>query len=463
MPSSETSSVLQRDVHLRDLVDLAALQELCQSFASLYGVAVKIFDAGGDKLAEGKAPSGLCAYLFTFPRGRSQCTQLVSEIKTINVGTGQAAEPVCFSGNHYKIVPIEYDHEYLGKIVFGPYYPADMDRLPDELLEIDPRIDRQRLAEYAAQYRRLTKESASRIAENLARVLDVLLFTGYKSMLASSMHLEASTESYRELCEKNKRLQESLERLKELDRLKSNFLATISHELRTPLTSVIGYSEMLLDGLAGPLAPEQREYVATIMEKGDHLLQMITSILDVSKIESGQLKLAVSEVDLAEVVEEAVRTVVPLAGKKGQSLDLVVEGALPVMRVDRDKVRQILVNLLGNAVKFTPEDGKIEVRAGLSPTSHVPDEVDPFDPYAGQELRVRVTDTGIGIPADQHQKIFENFYQVDSSSTREYGGSGIGLSIAKSYAEAHGGRIIVESEVGKGSAFTVYLPIRWQP
>jgi two-component system sensor histidine kinase BarA len=463
MPASETGSVLERDVRLRDLVDPSALQELCESFASLYGIAVKIFDADGDKLADGKAPSGLCAYLFTFPRGRAQCAQVVGEIKTLRVDAGRAAEPVCFSGNHYQILPIVYNHEYLGKIVFGPYFPADLKRLPDELWEIDPRVDRQRLIEYAAQYRRLTHESARRIGENLSRVLDVLLFTGHKSLLASSMHLEASTESYRELCDKNRRLQESLERLKELDRLKSNFLATISHELRTPLTSVIGYSEMLLDGLAGPLAPEQREYVATIMEKGDHLLQMITSILDVSKIESGQLKLTLSEVNLAEVVEEAFRTVVPLASKKGQTLDLVVEGTLPVMQIDREKVRQILVNLLGNAVKFTPQNGKIELWAGLGPASQVPDETDPFDPFVGQEVRVRVTDTGIGIPGDQHQKIFENFYQVDSSSTREYGGAGIGLSIAKSYAEAHGGRITVESEVGEGSVFTVHLPIRWPP
>jgi signal transduction histidine kinase len=456
----EASSVLQRQLHLRDIVEVSALQDLCQSFANLYGVAVKIFDASGDKLVDAKAPSGLCAYVFTFPRGRTLCTKLVGEIKALSVEGRESAEPVCFTGNHYKIVPIQYDLEYLGKIVFGPYFPDSLAELPSELVQIDSRVDRKALEEHARTYRRLSSETVGRIVENMTKVIDVLLYTGYKSLLASSVHLEAITESYRELSEKNRRLQESLERLKELDRLKSNFLATVSHELRTPLTSVIGYSEMLLDGLAGDLAPEQREYVQTIMEKGENLLQMITSVLDVSKIESGQLKLALGETDLREVLEEAVRTVVPLAGKKRQSLDLTVESVLPVLSADRDKLRQVFVNLLGNAVKFTPEAGSIRVIADLvQAEKRSGGKEDLFDAYAGKEVRVRVIDCGIGIPEDQQHKIFETFYQVDSSSTREYGGSGLGLAIAKSYVEAHGGRILVESAPGQGSTFSVLLPV----
>jgi signal transduction histidine kinase len=455
----QTSSVLQRRIQLREIVELKSLQALCDSFAGLYGVAIKIFDATGDKLVDAKADSGLCSYIFTFPRGRTLCTQLVGEIKAMTVESGETLEPVCFSGNHYRIVPIEYDLEYMGKIVFGPYFPNSLARLPDELLQIDPKVDRALLEQHASRYRRLGDVTVGRIVDSLSKVVDTIIFAGYKSVLASSMHLEAISESYRELTDKNKRLEESIERLKELDRLKSQFLATVSHELRTPLTSVIGYSEMLLDGLVGDLSGDQRQYVETIMEKGENLLQMITSILDVSKIESGKLKMAFSDTDVTEVLEEAVRTVVPLAGKKRQTLDLKVEGVLPVIRADRDKLRQVFVNLLGNAVKFTPEAGGLCVHADLSPLDSAPEEPDPFNAFSGKEIRIRVQDTGIGIPKEKQEKIFEAFYQVDSSSTREYGGSGLGLTIVKNFIEEHHGRVTVESEKGQGSTFTVFLPI----
>jgi signal transduction histidine kinase len=456
----ETPSILERAVHLREIVDVHELQGLCQSFASLYGVAIKIFDAGGDKIVDAKAPSGLCSYVFNFPRGRTLCTKLVNEIKAMNVEGQESCEPVCFTGNHYRVVPIEYDHEYLGKVVFGPYFPTSLERLPDELVQLDARVDRGQLEAHARTYRRLGDDTVTRVADSLSRVIGALIVTGYKSVLASSMHLESIAESYRELSEKNRCLEESYERLKELDRLKSNFLATISHELRTPLTSVIGYSEMLIDGLAGALTAEQREYVQTIMEKGENLLQMISSILDVSKIESGQLKLAVGDVDLTAVLEEAMRTIVPHAQRRSQSLDLKVHGALPTLQGDREKLRQVFVNLLSNAVKFTPEGGAIRVEAELAEVAGTaPPEADPFDPYVGREVRVRVIDNGIGIAPSQHEKIFDTFYQVDSSSTREYGGSGIGLTIAKNYVVAHGGRLLVESDLGRGATFSVLLPV----
>ena len=442
-------------------MDAASLQGVCDSFSSLHGVAIKIFDTEGAKIVDAKAESGLCAYVFAFPRGRMLCTNLVGEIKTTEADREQATTLDCFTGNRYRIVPIRFDLEYLGKIVFGPFFPADLAGLPEPLVQLDSRINREELDAYAAQYRRLAEEESARIVDTIARVLDVLLFTGYRTHLASAMHLEAISESYRELNDKNRKLQESFDRLKELDRLKSNFLATVSHELRTPLTSVIGYSEMLLDGLAGSLTQEQREYVQTIMEKGENLLQMITSILDVSKIEQSQLKLSPTEFQVEGLVDEAIAVVRPLSVRRRQALQWTVESPLPPLDADKDKVRQVLVNLLGNAVKFTPDGGSIRVVVDLaSMPGGRPDEASElFSPFAGRAVRFRVVDTGIGIPDDRQEKIFDIFYQVDNSSTREYGGCGLGLSIVKSFVEAHGGRVMVESVVGRGSTFAAYFPI----
>jgi len=180
------------------------------------------------------------------------------------------------------------------------------------------------------------------------------------------------------------------------------------------------------------------------MEKGENLLQLITSILDISKIEAGRTRLVIAEVDVGQVLRDAVATVLPLARKKG--VKVVWEPSpLPRIHCDRDKVRQCIVNLVNNAVKFTPAGGQVTVDAR---------------PLPGERVALQVADTGIGIAPDHLARVFDVFYQVDGSSTREYGGAGLGLAIVKSYVEAHGGEIKVESAPGKGSTFTVVLPVR---
>jgi signal transduction histidine kinase len=275
-------------------------------------------------------------------------------------------------------------------------------------------------------------------------LLDVMVFTGHKNLITAKLHIEAVTDSYRELAEKNSRLEDSYARLKELDRLKSNFLATMSHELRTPLTSVIGYSEMMLEGLGGPLTAEQREYLGIIMEKGENLLQLITSILDISKIEAGRVRLVLSEVDASQLMRDAAATVLPLARKKGVKVGCE-PAVLPKVMADRDKLRQCLVNLCSNAVKFTPAGGTIKVSA---------------EPMPGDRLAIHVRDSGIGIAEEHLAKVFDVFFQVDGSSTREYGGAGLGLAIVKSFVEAHGGEVAVRSTAGAGTTFTLVLPFR---
>ncbi|MFW5878839.1 MAG: sensor histidine kinase, partial [Myxococcota bacterium] len=297
-------------------------------------------------------------------------------------------------------------------------------------------------------------------------IIDVIVHSGYKTLLTSSMHIESITAAHRELVDRNKKLEESLEKLRELDRLKSNFLATVSHELRTPLTSVIGYSEMLLEGLVGEMTAEQKEYVATIFEKGESLLDLIGSILDISRIESGRLTLSKVDLNLSELADSAISTVKPQAQKKRLELHCEIEPEIPPVRGDRDKVRQCMVNLLANAVKFTPEGGRIDLKvehyhgSRRAPPASRRDEAGYtlFEMMDEDFVRISVKDSGIGIADDQKERIFDSFYQVDSSSTRAYGGTGLGLSIVKSYMEAHEGEVWVDSVPGEGSTFALLLP-----
>jgi signal transduction histidine kinase len=281
------------------------------------------------------------------------------------------------------------------------------------------------------------------------------------------MHIESVTSSYHELQDKARTLREQNDRLQELDKLKSNFLATVSHELRTPLTSVIGYSEMLLEGMAGAMNDEQRDYVRTIMDKGESLLSMISQILDLSRIESGNLRLVITDFNVREVLRAALTSVVPQCQKKGIHLETHIGEDLPFLKGDREKIGQVVVNLLGNASKFTPAGGRIKLSADRFTGPRRARSTDKADHGAGQLfdladesfVRIVVEDTGIGIPQDKLDRIFERFFQVDNSSTREFGGTGLGLSIVKSFIDAHGGDIRVDSETGKGSRFTVLLPV----
>jgi two-component system sensor histidine kinase BarA len=272
--------------------------------------------------------------------------------------------------------------------------------------------------------------------------------------LAAVTHEQAMRATFNELTDHNERLTRAVARLEELDRLKSNFLATMSHELRTPLTSVIGYAEMMAEGLAGHITPEQKDYLTTILGKADQLLGLITSVLDVSSLESGQLALERTQLSLAELVANEVAVFQAQAGRRGITIQLETIGESVVIG-DKRKIRQIVSSLLSNAVKFTPDRGNVGVavrRGSLGPS-----ESESSKPPAVQLV---VVDSGIGIPRDQVAKIFEPFHQVDSSSTRAFGGTGLGLTLAKAYVEAHGGRIWVDTSPGQGSTFVATFPLQ---
>jgi two-component system sensor histidine kinase BarA len=445
-----------------DLVDREALGEVCRSFFDLFGLPIRLFSAAGALLADVHQQRSICSYLNGLPEGRAACAHTVGEVRARIPEEGVVVHP-CFTGAVYRIVPIMYDGRRLGRFVVGPYLPAEIREVPPSLLRIDRGVDPVRAKDYLNEMPRVRAETAEKITAHLSRVLDLILFSGHRAYLTSNMHLASVRSNFRELAEKNQRLQNAYDKLKELDRLKSDFLATMSHELRTPLTSIIGYSEMLASGMGGDLNEEQTEFVTTIRNKGDHLLELITSLLDMSKFEQGNINLRREVVDPARLVEDVVRTVAPAAKKKGVSLEQKIAPQLPRLIGDGPRLRQVLQNLTDNALKFTPSGGSITIE--VSQVDMQSGE-DGLDDDAGlvlmmapqRSIQIAVRDTGIGIPRAEHERVFDAFYQVDSSATREHGGTGLGLSIVKRLVEAHQGTVSVESAAGQGTTFYVRLP-----
>ena len=454
-------SILQKQLVLGELLDLPSFTNVCKTFVDLYKIGLKVFDQQGTKVVDMKVASGdFCAYMFEGPNGRRLCTETVTHIKVRPLDNlprqdGNIAVRNCFSGLRYLMIPILYEGDLLGRIIFGPFLPDEVGDLGGDLKALEGEFDLGKAKELIDRIRRAPETTVRRIMEHFARIVDVLVFTSHKAMISSQLHIESVTESYREVHEKNKKLTDAMERLQELSRLKSNFLATVSHELRTPLTSVIGYSEMLLAGLAGDLNDEQKDYLKTILEKGESLLRLISSILDLSRIEARGVQLVRKPVSLDEVVQSALESVLPQSLKKNLKLTSTLSPVVQKVTVDGDKLRQCVVNLLSNSVKFTPAGGVIRVDVG--PADHTPTAAGPFG--SSGYFQIAVTDNGIGIAPDLLPKVFETFFQADSSASREYGGAGLGLSIVKSYVEAHGGEVTVKSEAGKGSTFTLVLPI----
>jgi two-component system, NarL family, sensor histidine kinase BarA len=450
--------------NLEDLIDRESLREVCRSFFDLFGLSIRVFSARGALLSNVHEERSVCRYANSLTEGRRACAATVGEVQVLIPGKETVLHP-CFTGAVYHVVPIIYDDRPLGRIVLGPFIPADLKEPPKSLLSIDPEVNPERARAALFEMPRVRPETAERIATHLRGVLDLILFSGHRAHLTSAMHLATVRENYRDLAEKNARLQEAYDKLKELDRLKSNFLATVSHELRTPLTSIIGYSEMLQAGIAGELSGEQSGFVDTIRSKGELLLNLITSLLDLNKLERGQLSIEPELVDPRAVLAEVQETYLPEAEKKRIKLEVDCKPTVPELSADPVRLRQILINLAGNALKFTPENGRVKLSAALTEiTLHDVDGEDGDGLGAALMLAPEpaiefcVADSGIGIPPEHLKKIFDAFYQVDGSSTREYGGAGLGLAITKNLVEAHHGTIRVESTPNKGSAFYVTLP-----
>jgi signal transduction histidine kinase len=240
-------------------------------------------------------------------------------------------------------------------------------------------------------------------------------------------------------------LRETNTQLARASQFKSEFLAKMSHQLRTPLTAILGFCEVLVGGLDGELKPEQAEDVGQIHKSGIVLLELVNDILDLSKIEAGKIEFAIQEVDLEPVAEQVMSTLYQIAEAKALKLACDLSPGARVVLGDPGRVREILTNLVSNAIKFTPT-GSVTIRT-------LP---------AGSMAEISVIDTGIGIAGDAHKRIFEEFRQANDKIAATYGGTGLGLSIARRLAELQGGHMGVESEPGKGSRFWFTLPIPTQ-
>ncbi len=248
--------------------------------------------------------------------------------------------------------------------------------------------------------------------------------------------------------------------LERVSQVKSEFLATMSHELRTPLTAIIGFSELLLEEVLGRLSSDQKDSLTEVLTNAENLLQLINSLLDLAKIEAGKMDLSIMPVHLGDIAERVHRTVSPLLLKKGHQLEVEVPAELPILYGDERKIQQTLLNLVSNAIKFTGELGQIRIEV-----RHY-DNIEGLDRWADvTDMRFRhgafeilVKDTGIGIAEKDLSHIFESFRQVDSSFTRNYQGTGLGLGLSQQFVQMHHGVIKAESELGKGSTFCVLLP-----
>ncbi|MGB9928051.1 MAG: ATP-binding protein [Methanosarcina sp.] len=228
------------------------------------------------------------------------------------------------------------------------------------------------------------------------------------------------------------------------NRAKNGFIMNMSHELRTPLNSVIGFSDLLLEGAFGPLNTRQSKYVNNILISGKNLLEIINNLLDISRLESGERSLNYEEIDIASLIGEVRMNLLSPASNKKITMELRIDPGIENIRADRLKLRQIVYNLISNAIKFTAEKGKIIISA-----------------YEKEgTLEIKVSDNGIGLSKENYEKIFMPFTQADSSAARGYGGAGLGLYIVKNFTDLHKGKIWIDSEIGKGSTFTVALPIK---
>jgi PAS domain S-box-containing protein len=233
--------------------------------------------------------------------------------------------------------------------------------------------------------------------------------------------------------------------LLQASRLKSQFLANMSHELRTPLNGIIGFSELLVDGKAGALSAQQRGFLQDILASGRHLLHLVNDLLDISKIEAGRMELQEEDFAPAPAVEEACVVLAPAVAEKQIAMTTRVAPTLASVRLDRQKFKQVLLNLASNAVKFTDAGGRVDIE---------------LEPAGNDELRLCVSDSGIGITREDCARLFAEFHRVEASASNRRPGTGLGLALTKRLVELQGGRIEVDSEPGVGSRFTVHLPIR---
>jgi len=457
---TNAADILMGDVvRLEDVLSRDSVASVSKSFFVLFGLPVRVISHEGDLLADVHRDRPLCRYLNTTSNGERECASTVGLVRDLEPN-GQTIVHPCFTGAVYRIAPLAYQGRPIGRLIVGPYVPAETRSSPSSLTSIDDAIDVPTVREHFDRMPRVREDIAEELSAHLKGVLELLVFSGHRAQLASTMQVANVRENYRELAEKNEALRTSYDELKQLDQLKSTFLATVSHELRTPLTSIIGYTEMLESGAAGALSDGQTEFLKTIRGKADQLLGLISSLLDLGHLEAKSLELHNEPVDPRALLSDVGSTIVPNANRRNVTLDIRVADGTPKVWGDPVRLRQIMLNLADNALKFSHEGGKVVLGAE-------PGELEAGGPEglgaalftaSRPAVVLTVRDAGMGIPKENLTRIFDAFYQIDAGTTRAHGGAGLGLSIVKQLVDGHDGKIEVTSTLGEGTIFTVRLP-----
>jgi signal transduction histidine kinase len=300
---------------------------------------------------------------------------------------------------------------------------------------------------YLGAYRRYLDSMAQRLLRGGAREQkESQAFRSLLKLVFLDIGLAIDTyvlQSERTIRAQNQQLETQYRQVQEANRLKSQFLANMSHELRTPLNAIIGFSELLHDGKTGPLGERQKAYLADSLDNARHLLGLINDVLDLAKVESGTMSFNREPLDVAEVVREARQAVESAAARKRIELRTEIQTAVGAPMLDRARLKQVLINYLSNAVKFTSDHGRVTIRIAGDET----------------QLLLEVEDDGIGIKGEDLPRLFTQFHQIDGSSAKKYQGTGLGLAITRQVVEAQGGSVGVESTPGKGSRFYARLPL----
>ena len=436
---------------LAEIIDRESLQRLCQTLANLHRTGVSLVDCHAGMVVDGVPPGAPCTHLGPRKGARVSCIGYEQILATEH--TFARGEPLglsCPCGLENMLLSIRHRGQTVGYVLVGPFTIRQTDEVARQLISLqreqglepgDPWLDG--ALDELRQLPIMSPDRIREIVEAIGEVISVMVHSGYSRHLTTQLHLAAVQDAYNELAERNRRLANSLEKLRELDRLKSGFMASVSHELRTPLTSIMGYGEMLLDGLAGSLSDGQRGFVDVIMERSSALMELFSELLDMSRIAAGNLLLELGEVNTSLLLNEVFDEMERQFQRKGVRLVHEVPGDLPALRADHTKLKQVLTNLLSNALKFTPAGGKVLVTASED----------------AERLRFHIQDTGEGVPVEDRDRIFDSFYQGESTPTREHGGTGLGLSIVKSFVDAHGGKVWVEPNEGGGATFIVEIPL----
>jgi PAS domain S-box-containing protein len=328
---------------------------------------------------------------------------------------------------------------------------------PDDRAEVESSIDRAIGGEkdYAVEYRTIWPDGSTHWIYGRAQVSYTtdglplrLLGVGIDHTARKMLEARAEQAQRMEAMAQEARIRTAVletqnARIQSASRLKSEFLANMSHELRTPLNAIIGFTELIYNGKAGPISPRQQEFLGDVLTSARHLLRLINDVLDLAKVESGKMDFRPEPVDLTRLVADVCGILRGLAASKRLHVETRVDADVPTVTVDPARVKQILFNYLSNAIKFTPDDGTVNIRIVL-------DGADLF--------RIDVEDSGVGISALDVGKLFVDFQQLDASSSKTHQGTGLGLALTKRLAEAHGGRVEVRSTPGEGSTFSAILP-----